>query len=192
MADRFAVVWRGASAEETAFAYRGHQAAAEMARRAGDTETAKAHEERSEKIRRALMSQLWIPEKGYVGAYREQLPPHRLHEDSWLYSIFLPIDAGMLEPLEAAQALDYTRWGLERIAMPFGGERCWTSNWVPSVWSVRELYPGDNTILRLPITKPASPARDGNCSKGISFFLASTNGCRAASAPRAAAATSPM
>ena len=33
--------------------------------------------------------------------------------------------------------------------MPYGGRRVWTSNWVPSVWSVREMWPGDNYHLAL-------------------------------------------
>eukprot|EP00660_Eupelagonema_oceanica_P010273 gene10273-15336_t len=56
------------------------------------------------------------------------------------YSIFLPIDAGLLTGLEAAQALHYTEWGLERVPMTCDhgepcGERHWTSNYVPSMWS---------------------------------------------------------
>jgi hypothetical protein len=73
----------------------------------------------------------------------------RLHEDSWLYAIFCPIDAGMLPTDLAAKSLYYTEWGLERESMPYGGQRCWTSNWVPSVWSLREMWPGDNYALAL-------------------------------------------
>ena len=86
------------------------------------------------------MRSLWIPDKGYVGAYREQIGLKRLHEDSWLYSIFMPIDAGLLVDREPAQALHYTEWGLERVKMPLGGERCWTSNWIPTTWSSRMLW----------------------------------------------------
>ncbi len=133
----------GGSAEETAYVYYGHKAALEMARRSGDAEAMKRHQIQIEKIKSGFFKSLWIPRLGYVGAYREQGGHQRLHEDSWLYSIFLPIDAGLLSVEQAAQALHYTEWGLERQKMPFGGERVWTSNWVPSAWSVREMYPGD-------------------------------------------------
>ena len=33
--------------------------------------------------------------------------------------------------------------------MPYGGEQCWPSNWVPSIWSVREMWSGDNYQLAL-------------------------------------------
>ena len=139
----------GGTAEETAYAYAAHQAACELARRAGDSEGAKRHQARLARIQRSFREKLWIPAKQYVGASVEQIGHRRLHEDSWLYAIFCPIDAGMLEPLQAAQALHYTEWGLERERMPYGGERVWPSNWVPSVWSLREMWPGDNYHLAL-------------------------------------------
>ena len=33
--------------------------------------------------------------------------------------------------------------------MPYGGEQCWPSNWVPSIWSVREMWSGDDYALAL-------------------------------------------
>jgi len=139
----------GGTAEETAYAYAGHKAALELARRAGDTAAAKRHEARLAKIHASFMEKLWIPSKQYVGSYVEQGGLRRLHEDSWLYAIFCPIDAGMLDAEKSAQALHYTEWGLEREKMPYGGQRCWTSNWVPSIWSLREMWPGDNYHLAL-------------------------------------------
>jgi hypothetical protein len=55
----------------------------------------------------------------------------------------------MLDANQAARALYYTEWGLQRENMPYGGQRCWTSNWVPSLWSLREMWPGDNYHLAL-------------------------------------------
>ena len=139
----------GGTAEETAYAYAGHKAALELARRAGDTAAMKHHEARLAKIHKSFLEKLWIPSKQYVGSHVEQGGLRRLHEDSWLYAIFCPIDAGMLDAEKSAQALHYTEWGLEREKMPYGGERCWTSNWLPSLWSLRELWPGDNYHLAL-------------------------------------------
>jgi hypothetical protein len=86
-----------------------------------------------------MMESLWISEKGYLAEYREHTGYERRHDDACLYTIFLPIDSQMLNPFEAAQALHYTEWGLERAPRSAGGEMCWQSNWVPYVWSVREL-----------------------------------------------------
>ncbi len=139
----------GAGGEETAYAYTGHLAAADLARRAGDETSSNTHRTRAQQIHKAFQKHFWIPEKGYPGAYIEQTGHKRLHTDSWLYSIFLPIDAGLLDNLQSSQALHYTEWGLQRVPSPLGGERCWTSNWVPSTWSTRVLYPGDNYHLAL-------------------------------------------
>ena len=102
-----------------------------------------------ERIRKGFFDLLWIPNKGYPGAYREQIGLKRLHESCWLYAIFCPIDAGLLTTEQSAEALQYTEWGLERMKMPYGGEQCWSSNWVPSIWSVREMWSGDNYQLAL-------------------------------------------
>lgn len=139
----------GGTAEGTAYAYAAHKAALELARRAGDTDGAKRHEARLAKIHRSFMEKLWVPSRQHVGASIEQTGHRRLREDSWLYAIFCPIDAGMLDPLKSAQALHYTEWGLERERMPYGGVRVWPSNWVPSIWSLREMWPGDNYHLAL-------------------------------------------
>jgi len=133
----------GGTAEETAYAYNAEKAAMELDQRAGDKAGAKKHEARVAKIYKSFMSKLWVPDKDYVGAYVEQGGHARLHPDCWLYAIFCPIDAGMLDTDQAAQSLYYSEWGLERENMPYGGQRVWTSNWVPSKWSLREMWPGD-------------------------------------------------
>jgi len=154
------------TAEETAYAYRGHKAALDLARRAGDEKAVAFHRARLEKIRAGFFKSLWIPAKGYVGAYREQMGYRRLNENPWLYSIFLPIDAGLLSPLQSAQALFYTEWGLQNERLPYGGRRVWTSNWVPSTWSVREMWPGDNYHLALAYFQTGLPADGWDILRG--------------------------
>lgn len=139
----------GGSAEETSYAYRGHLAAKDMARNAGDIEAEKYHNLMLEKIKKGFFTQLWIQEKGHSGAYREQGGHERLHEDPWLYSIFLPIDAGLISPRQSIESVYYSEWALQNDRMPYGGRQVWTSNWIPGIWSVRELWPGDNYHLAL-------------------------------------------
>ncbi len=117
--------------------------------RAGDQAAVQRHDARLAKIKQAFLAKLWAADREHVGAWVEQGGHARLHEDCWLYAIFCPIDAGLLDQRQAAQSLYYTEWGLERERMPYGGERCWTSNWVPSLWSLREMWPGDNYHLAL-------------------------------------------
>lgn len=147
----------GGSAEETSYAYRGHLAARDMARNAGDTEAEKFHEQMLQKIRKGFFDKLWIKEKGYSGSYREQGGHERLHEDPSLYSIFLPIDVGLETQLQSLESLYYTEWALQNDIVPCGGRKVWASNWVPGIWSVREQWPGDNYHLALSYFKSGLP-----------------------------------
>lgn len=155
----------GDTAHETAYAYTSHLAEADLLKQSKNPDSQK-YLERTDLIRTNLLKSLWIPEKGYLGEYREALGQHRLHEDASLYTIFMPIDAGMLTPLEAVQNLYYSEWGLERVPSPLGGERCWTSNWVPYVWSVRELYPAENFHLALACFQTGLAEEGWNLLKG--------------------------
>jgi hypothetical protein len=129
--------------DRPAYAYNAEKAAVELAKRAHDEASVKKHKVRVDKIYNAFISKLWVKDKDYVGAYVEQRGHERLHPDCWLYAIFCPIDAGLLSTDQAAQSLYYTEWGLQRDDMPYGGQRVRTSNWVPSKWSLREMWPGD-------------------------------------------------
>ncbi len=139
----------GGSAEETSYAYRGHLAAKDMAHNAGDAESERYHTQMLEKIKKGFFEKLWIQEKGHSGAYREQGGHERLHEDPWVYSIFLPVDAGITSPMQSIESVYYSEWALQNDHMPFGGRQVWTSNWIPGIWSIRELWPGDNYHLAL-------------------------------------------
>ena len=139
----------GGTSEETAYAYRAERTALQLAQRAGDQEGIQRHSEAVARIRKGFFDLLWTTPHGHPGAYREQIGHKRLHESGWLYAIFCPIDAGLLDPEQSAQALHYSEWALERDQMPWGGEQVWPSNWVPSIWSVREMWPGDDYQLAL-------------------------------------------
>ncbi len=139
----------GGTVEESSYCYYMHRAVAEMRSRRGDKDAAARHTAQAEKIRKALNDVLWLKEKGHYASYIEQGGHQRVHDDAWLYSQFLPIDLGIASAEQALQALHYTEWGLERIKLPYGGELCHTSNWVPSKWSVREFYSGDIYHLAL-------------------------------------------
>ena len=149
----------GGSVEESAYIYRGRMAAAEMARRAGDDDSAKAHLAEADKIRRGMMKGLWDADRGHCGVYREQGGHQRLHTDAWINSISLPVDANMITPEQMLTSLYFSEWGLQRVKQPLGGEQCLTSNWVPSLWSVRELYPGDNYDLSLAYFRSGQPGQ---------------------------------
>ena len=156
----------GGTAEETSYAYDAQRAARDMARLDGDSSAAEYHSRMMKKIRRGFFAKLWIKSKGYSGAYREQGGHERLHEDPWLYSIFLPIDVGLTSRLQAIESLYYTQWALQNDTLPSGGRMVWSSNWVPPKWSVRELYPGDNYALALAYFQAGLPDNAWDIMRG--------------------------
>jgi hypothetical protein len=139
----------GGTTEESAYIYNQQKAAADMCRQLGKTEDGKKHEIEAEKIRQAVDRVLWLPGKGLYGAYVEQGGRQRVHDDPWVYSEHLPIEAGMATPIQAWQAMDYTDREMEHYKFPYGGEMRQTSNWVPGTWSLRELFGGDNYAMAL-------------------------------------------
>lgn len=165
----------GSSAETTAYAYRGHVAAKDMARQAGDLLAEQQHEQQLQKIKEAFFKQLWIKGKGHCGSYREHGGHERLHENPWLYSIFLPIDARLLSPIQSIESVYYTEWALQNDRMPSGGRKVWTSNYVPGIWSVREVWPGDNYHLALSYFQSGLPNEAWDIMKG-NFMHSAYNG----------------
>lgn len=162
----------GGSAEETSYAYRGHLAARDMARNAGDGASEKYHNLMLENIKNGFFEKLWITGKGHSGSYREQGGHGRLHENPWLYSIFLPVDAGLTSPVQAIESVYYSEWALQNDRMPAGGRKVWTSNWTPGIWSVRELWPGDNYHLALSYFKAGLPEDGWDIMRGTFMYSA--------------------
>ncbi|NLV75035.1 MAG: hypothetical protein GXY52_10220 [Chloroflexi bacterium] len=148
----------GGSVEETCYAWRSHCAAAEMAELAGDEACARHHREMLSRIREGFFRLLWITDRGHPGKYREQGGHRRLHPNPWLYGLFMPVDVGLLDAQQAVQALDYTRWALQNDHFEYGGRMVWMSNWVPSIWSVRELAAGENLQLAYAYFRAGMPA----------------------------------
>jgi hypothetical protein len=143
-------VWYGGggSVEESVYAYSARRAAADMRRQKGDLERAAEHDAVADRIREALQRVLWLPRKGHYAAYIEQGGHKRVHEDAWVLSEYLPVEAGICKPMEAWQALYYTDYAMEKHRLP-RGEMRQTSNWVPGHWSVREWFGGDNFSIAL-------------------------------------------
>lgn len=137
----------GGTPDETSYAYSGHEAARDLARRAGDSASAAHHEAAMKRIKEGFFQQLWSAERGHPGLVREQSGHRRLKLDPWLYGIFLPVESGLLDDQQMLTTLRYSEWALQNDPAPGGGRRVWTSNFVPGIWSVRELWPGDNYHL---------------------------------------------
>ena len=139
----------GGTSEESAYIFYQRRAAADLCRQLGKPDQALQHEAEADRIARAMNGVLWLPGKGRYGAYIEQCGHKRVHDDAWVYSEHLPIEAGLATPMQAWQAMYYTDQEMEKYKFPYGGEMRQTSNWVPGTWSLRELYHGDNFAMAL-------------------------------------------
>ena len=157
----------GGTSEETAYAYQAERTALELAEKAGDQAGVVRHRAAADRIRKGFFDLLWDEKEGHPGAYREQGGLKRLHKSGWLYAVFCPIDAGLLTEEQSAEALFYTEWGMEHMSMPYGGEQCWPSNWVPSIWSVRELWAGDDYHLALAYFQTGLPEEGWSLLRGM-------------------------
>ncbi|MEI6646011.1 MAG: LamG-like jellyroll fold domain-containing protein [bacterium] len=157
----------GDTAEETAFAYRGHLAARDMARNAGDAEAVKRHEAKLALIRKGFFESVWVKGAGHPGAYREQGGHRRLHPDPWLPAIVHSMDCpGLYNEEQMASVLHFTEYGLQRDKQPLGGVRVWPSNWVPGVWSLRTKSPGEEHHLALAYCQAGLPEAAMEVTRG--------------------------
>lgn len=193
--------------------YNTHTALRDMASLLNDHVAVVYHTDKMTQIHSGFQ-RLWITERGHPAVYKEEIGHERLRPDAWLYSVCVPIEAGLMTQEQQAQALYYTEWGLQRDVVTCGsdvhnthththngahnnnthkdahkdkhndthnsnthkdthdntyktthkftqnntcGVRVWTSNWVPSIWSVREFWPGDNHMLALSYFKAGLP-----------------------------------
>ena len=153
----------GGALEETCYMYAACAAMAELT----EGEEREIYKSKAEKIRGAFFEKLWIPEKGYPGAYVEWGGHRRLHEDAWLYSSFLPAECGLLDEFQTAQALHYPEWALEKDENGL----YWYSNWTPGIWSVRECAPGENMQQAIACLK------GGHIEQGLSVLLGLARRC---------------
>jgi len=140
----------GGTPEESGFAWRGHLAARDMAKRAGDQKMVEHHEKMLARIREGFFAKLWHQPGGHPGAYHEYGGDQRLHTDAWMPGIAVALDSpGLMTREQMATTLRFTERAWEREKRPGGGVRVYPSNWVPTLWSNRSKSPGDEHHLAL-------------------------------------------
>ena len=127
----------GACTQASAYNYRAFYMAGRLAALLG--EDPKPWEEEAAKIRTAMNRVLWMPRSGWYAEYRDLLGLQRLHPSAELPSVYHPIDSDVPDPFQAWQMLRYVDTSFERRAVDGGGTLLFTSNWVPYIWSIRDL-----------------------------------------------------
>ncbi|MHB8862454.1 MAG: DUF4450 domain-containing protein [Pirellulaceae bacterium] len=123
--------------QASAYNYRAYSLAGTLARLLGEDPA--PWEAEAKKIHEALNRVLWMPRRGWYAEYQDLLGLQRLHPSAELPSIYHPIDSDVPDLFQAWQMLRYVDTSLERFPIDSGGTMLASSNWVPYIWSVREV-----------------------------------------------------
>jgi hypothetical protein len=127
----------GGCAQASAYNYRAFRMAARLASLVGKDPAPFARE--ADKILAAMNRKLWMPESGWYAEYRDLLGLKRLHPSAELASVYHPIDSDVPDPLQAYQMLRYVDTAIEQVPVDGQSALLWSSNWVPYIWSVRNV-----------------------------------------------------
>jgi hypothetical protein len=127
----------GACTQASAYNYRANLIAARLARLVG--ENPEPFEREARKILAAMNRVLWMPDRGWFAEYRDLLGLQRLHPSAELPSVYHPIDSFVPDPFQAWQMLRYVDTAIEHIPVEGNAAMLWSSNWVPFIWSVRDV-----------------------------------------------------
>ena len=154
--DAYAAIWAsdalqysgGGVTHSSAYNYRANKFAARIAVELGEDPAPYISE--AEKIDRAVSTQLWIPEKGWYGEFKDLLGRQRVHPFPAVWTIYHVIDAGMGDPFMQWQSLHYIDRHIPRIPVRARGlpEGSWytlsNSNWMPYTWSINNVALAEN------------------------------------------------
>lgn len=103
---------------------------------------------RSNKIREAVQKTLWIPEKGVMAEYIDIIGNKLIHPSPELATIYLSIEAGIVDPFQAYQMLLFTENVLRNEKTKArNGRLVWSSEWYPQNYSSCGLYTAENIHL---------------------------------------------
>ncbi len=127
----------GGCTQASAYNYRAFAMAGRLAKLLGEDPV--PWEKEAAKIREAMNRVLWMPESGWYAEYRDLLGLRRLHPSAELPSVYHPIDSDVPDPFQAWQMLRYVDTAFERLPIDGGGTMLFTSNWVPFIWSIRDV-----------------------------------------------------
>lgn len=133
----------GGVTHSSSYNYRSNKLAAQLAGIMG--EDPEPYRKEAQKIRHALNNELWLPQKGWYGEYKDLLGLQRVHEQPAVWTIYHAIDSEVPDLFQAYQALNYIDHEIPHIPIRAQGlddERLFTistSNWMPYTWSVNNV-----------------------------------------------------
>ncbi len=155
--EAYAAIWAsddlyyngGGATHASAYNAWHNEIAARIARLIGEDPA--MYEAEASAIKRAMRAQLWMPERGAFGEYRDLLGRQLLHPSYGLWTFYHTIDSQIPTPLEAARmAADLDRH-LRPLPIQGAGvpddapyRMLPSSNWMPYTWSINNVVMGEN------------------------------------------------
>jgi len=127
----------GACTQASAYNYRAFRLAARLAETLGEDPAPFRRE--ADKTLAAMNEVLWMPRDGWFAEYRDLLGLGRLHPSAELPSVYHPIDSDVPDPFQAYEMLRYVDTQIEHVPVQGDSVTLWSSNWVPYIWSVRNV-----------------------------------------------------
>jgi hypothetical protein len=154
--DAYACIWAsdalqyngGAVTHSSAYNYRANKSAATLAKILH--EDSSPYEDEAEKIHNAIRLALWLPHLGSYAEYRDNTASRNVHTAAGLWTIYHALDAGVPDPFETYQTLQYVDKDIPHIPVKADGLKdtglyvLATSNWQPYTWSINNVALAEN------------------------------------------------
>jgi len=149
--DAYAAIWAsdalqysgGGVTHSSAYNYRANKVAAELAKIIKVDGTKYLNE--ANKIYQAIQKQLWLPQQGSYGEYKDLLGKQLVHSSPGLWTIYHAIDSKVPDPFQSYQNLKYIDNHIPHIPIKAKGLKdsdlytLSTSNWQPYTWSLNNV-----------------------------------------------------
>jgi len=149
--DAYAAIWAsdalqysgGAVTHSSAYNYWSNKMAAELAAKLG--KNPQPYQAEAAKIKQALQSRLWMPDRGWYAEYQDAQGLKQLHPAAGLWTIYHALDSEVPDALQAYQSLRYIDTHIPRIpvraqGLPDAGYYLLsTTNWQPYDWSINNV-----------------------------------------------------
>ncbi|MBQ2999224.1 MAG: hypothetical protein IJD64_02060 [Clostridia bacterium] len=133
--------------QSTAMNYRANYVLAQIAKKIG--RDGSRLEARAEKIKKAMLEKLWMPNDGVLAECLDTIGNCLLHPSVELASVYHPIDSDMVDDFKAYRMLKFTENHIKSVETVSGGRLSYSSNWLPKQYSNCGLFPSENAHLAL-------------------------------------------
>ncbi len=138
----------GACTQSSAYNYRANLQMAKIAEKIGRDAT--VFQKRAEKIKKASIEKLWIPNLGIMAESLDTIGNCLIHPSPELSTTYLAIDCDLVDDFKAYTMLKYTENYIKSVVTPASdGRLSFCSNWLPKKYSTYGIFPAENAHLAL-------------------------------------------